>query len=66
MKTKPNTPTRSKSARRNGHAGNDTHHRKSGKMPGDDIRLCVSIPAATFERIPAAAGDLEKRKPRQS
>jgi hypothetical protein len=66
MKTKHNTPTRSKSARRNGRAGNDTNPAKDGKAPSDEISFCLRLPAGAFDRMAAEVAALDKRKPRQS
>jgi hypothetical protein len=62
MKTKRNSPTRSKSARHNGTAGNDTSPVKHRKSSGDEVSFCLRLPAGAFDRITAKVGELKQRR----
>jgi hypothetical protein len=59
MKNKTKITTRSKSARSNGRADNDT------KEAGEDISFSLLLPAGAFERISERVASFSHRKPRQ-
>jgi len=60
MKKKPHTPTRSKSARHNGQAGNDTNPTR--KPYNDYLRFYVSMPAWAFEDMATKVAELERKR----
>jgi hypothetical protein len=60
MKNTKQSPTRSKSARHNGRAGNDTNRNKNTTDEG--VRFCIRLPAGAFDKIAAEVAKLDKRK----
>jgi hypothetical protein len=62
MKKKQQSPTRSKSARRNGRADNDTNRRETFILFDYGRPYRVSMPAGTFDRMVAKIAELERKR----
>jgi hypothetical protein len=60
MKNKHKSPTRSKSARHNGRAGNDTNRNQNATDEG--VCFCIRLPADAFDKIAAEVAALERKR----